>query len=75
MSQYSQNQFEGAYTTPPVSTGPYVAPTPLGYPTNHTTHATVSPVETKSKGEAADGFLKGCLATMLACCVLDACIF
>ncbi|ANM61463.1 Cysteine-rich transmembrane CYSTM domain [Arabidopsis thaliana x Arabidopsis arenosa] len=75
MSQYSQNQYAGAYPTPPVSTGPYVAPPPLGYPTNDTTHATVAPVETKSKGEAADGFLKGCLATMLACCVLDACIF
>ncbi|CAL9235224.1 unnamed protein product [Arabidopsis halleri] len=67
MSQYSQNQ---AYPTPPVSTGPYVSPPPLGYPTNDTSHATVAPVETKSKG---DGFLKGCLAAMCCCCVLDAC--
>jgi len=43
---------------PPVSTGPYVVPPPLGYPTNDTSHATVAPVETKSKG---DGFLKGWL--------------
>ncbi|AEC08650.1 unnamed protein product [Arabidopsis thaliana] len=70
MSQYSQNQSSGAYPTPPVSTGPYVAPPPLGYPTNDTSHATVATVETKSKG---DGFLKGCLAAMCCCCVLDAC--
>ncbi|XP_010510081.1 PREDICTED: uncharacterized protein LOC104786376 [Camelina sativa] len=74
MTQSSQNQSEelGAYPSPPVSTGPYVAPPPLGYPTNYTSHATVAKVETKSKG---DEFLKSCLAAMLACCVLDACIF
>ncbi|KFK31143.1 hypothetical protein AALP_AA6G074400 [Arabis alpina] len=70
MNQYSQTQSTGAYPTPPVSTGPYVAPPPLGYPTNDTTHVTMAPVETKSKG---DGFLKGCLAAMCCCCVLDAC--
>ncbi|XP_024003657.1 cysteine-rich and transmembrane domain-containing protein WIH1 [Eutrema salsugineum] len=71
MSQYSQNQYAGAYPAPPVSTGPYVAPPPpTGYPTNDTSHATMAPVETKSKG---DGFLKGCLAAMCCCCVLDAC--
>ncbi|KAF8063902.1 hypothetical protein N665_1177s0003 [Sinapis alba] len=59
MSQFSQNQYAtGAYPTPPVSTGPYVAPPPAGYPTNDTSHATMAPVETKSKG---DGFLKGWL--------------
>lgn len=58
MSQFSQNQSAGAYPTPPVSTGPYVAPPPAGYPTNDTSHATMAPVETKSKG---DGFLKGWL--------------
>ncbi|VVB07377.1 unnamed protein product [Arabis nemorensis] len=70
MNQYSQTQSAGAYPTPPVSTGPYVAPPPLGYPTNDTSHVKVAPVETKSKG---DGFLKGCLAAMCCCCVLDAC--
>ncbi|EOA28255.1 hypothetical protein CARUB_v10024449mg [Capsella rubella] len=76
MSQSSQDQSAGAYPQPPVCTGPYVAPPPLGYPTNDTSHAThhatAAPVETKSKG---DDFLKSCLATLLACCVIDACIF
>jgi len=43
-----------------------VASPPLGYPTNDTTHATVAPVETKSKGEAADGFLKGWLVSLFS---------
>ncbi|KAG7573325.1 Cysteine-rich transmembrane CYSTM domain [Arabidopsis suecica] len=60
MNQFSQNQSSGAYPSPPVSTGPYVAPPPLGYPTNDTSHAPVAPVETKSKG---DGFLKGWLVS------------
>ncbi|KAL0740663.1 hypothetical protein Bca4012_082176 [Brassica carinata] len=46
----------GAYQTPPASISPYVAPPPAGYPTNDTSHATMAPVETKSKG---DGFWKG----------------
>ncbi|AEC08648.1 Cysteine-rich transmembrane CYSTM domain [Arabidopsis suecica] len=62
MSQYSQNQSSGAYPTPPVSTGPYMTPPPLGYPTSDISHATVAPVETKSKG---DGFLKGWLVFFL----------
>ncbi|KFK31142.1 hypothetical protein AALP_AA6G074300 [Arabis alpina] len=75
MNQYSQTQSAGAYPTPPISTGPYGAPPPIGYPTNDTSHVTVAPVETKSKGEACDGFMKGCLSTMLACCVIDAACF
>ncbi|EOA26309.1 hypothetical protein CARUB_v10024883mg [Capsella rubella] len=63
MSQYSQNQSTGAYPSPPVSTGPYVAPPPLGYPTNDTSHATAAQVETKPKG---DGFLKGWLVLSLS---------
>ncbi|CAN6834223.1 hypothetical protein Bca4012_033721 [Brassica carinata] len=70
MSQFSQNQSAGAYQTPPASTSPYLAPPPAGYPTNDTSHATMAPVETKSKG---DGFWKGCLAAVCCCCVLDAC--
>ncbi|CAF2287770.1 unnamed protein product [Brassica napus] len=56
MSQFSQSQSAGAYQTPPASTSPYAAPPPAGYPTNDTSHATMAPVETKSKG---DGFWKG----------------
>ncbi|CAG7907697.1 unnamed protein product, partial [Brassica rapa] len=70
MSQFSQSQSAGAYQTPPASTSPYAAPPPAGYPTNDTSHATMAPVETKSKG---DGFWKGCLAAVCCCCVLDAC--
>ncbi|XP_010557020.1 PREDICTED: cysteine-rich and transmembrane domain-containing protein A-like [Tarenaya hassleriana] len=72
MSQYNQYQTAGAYPPPPVSTGPYVAPPPVGYPTRDTSHQPVAPskVETKSKG---DGFWKGCCAALCCCCVLDAC--
>ncbi|XP_021907686.1 cysteine-rich and transmembrane domain-containing protein WIH1-like [Carica papaya] len=73
MSQYNQNQVPVAYPPPPVSTEPYVAPPPAGYPTKDATqfqNPNSYPVETKSRG---DGFWKGCCAALCCCCVLDAC--
>ncbi|ESQ29860.1 hypothetical protein EUTSA_v10011923mg [Eutrema salsugineum] len=57
-----------------VSEAPYVtAPPPMGYPMvmMNDSPQTVQPTQ-QSKGSG--GFLRGCLAAMCCCCVLD-CVF
>ncbi|CAH8255748.1 unnamed protein product [Arabidopsis lyrata] len=71
MAQYHQ-QHEMKQT---MTETPYVtAPPPMGYPVmkKESPQTVQPPHQTQSKGTG--GFLRGCLAAMCCCCVLD-CVF
>ncbi|KAK6142380.1 hypothetical protein DH2020_022728 [Rehmannia glutinosa] len=78
MSNYNQTQVVVAYPPPGTAypaeaQGGYMAPAPpAGYPMKDGQQGQGEgpPGSTKSRG---DGFLKGCLAALCCCCVLDAC--
>ncbi|VVB00115.1 unnamed protein product [Arabis nemorensis] len=65
MAQQHEMKTEATYVT---------APPPMGYPvmTKEDSPETVQPHQSQSKGSG--GFLRGCLAAMCCCCVLD-CVF
>ncbi|KAL0912297.1 hypothetical protein M5K25_018260 [Dendrobium thyrsiflorum] len=79
MSSYPQGNLQ-AYPPPPTSypppeqtytPAPYVAPPPMGYPTNDTSsYPQQVHSDTKNRG---DGFWKGCCAALCCCCVLETC--
>ncbi|CAG7878531.1 hypothetical protein BRARA_F00010 [Brassica rapa] len=65
---YQQNEMKQT-----LSEKPYVtAPPPMGYPVMMSGSPKTVHHQTQNKGSG--GFLRGCLAAMCCCCVLD-CVF